>query len=255
MRTPAKLAQICRKPQLARLYGLGNSGPHSRRPGCDFVGEPRVASLYAGCGHRGEGMCDGHCDRGLVRPRSLPPPPEDRTSGCHDNGGDRRRPRQRESTASPSSLRLAPIGLRAPEASQIALEGPKIFELGAAFLAGVQVSPAVFQRGRRQPAFQVSFQVLMGQMSDRFFNTAGLSGQVGVQSRIHVRRIRQVLAARRTPAKNTHPPAAAPRALRAYLASGQSPRLKDDPTLRISLPSPSRMLRVPQDVCARIFAS
>jgi hypothetical protein len=56
MRTPTKLAQICRKPQLAMLYGVGNSGPHIRRQGGDFVGEPRVASLYTGCGHWGEGV-------------------------------------------------------------------------------------------------------------------------------------------------------------------------------------------------------
>jgi hypothetical protein len=67
-------------------------------------------------------------------------------------------------------------------------------------------------------------------MSNRLFNTAGLSSWLVVHARVHIRPIRRALVSRRSSAKNAHPPAATSRALRAYLASGQSVSLKDDPT-------------------------
>jgi hypothetical protein len=83
-------------------------------------------------------------------------------------------------------LLRTPVGCRPLEARQLALEEPKILELGAASFAGIQMGSAKVQPGTRELAVRVRLQLRLGKMSDWLFDRGGWYGRLGAPLQVHV---------------------------------------------------------------------
>jgi hypothetical protein len=177
------------------LDGRCNAGLRACRLDRDLAGCSCVTRLSSGDrrGRRGTwdgrerwgpNLRDGRGDGGLLCQQSVTPPPDGRGSNCDENSGGCRGLHQRKRTTFPAPLQLAPERLGALESRCFTLESAQILELSTARQAGVQMSAAIFLPGRREPATDVRFQILIGKVPDGFSNTAQWSGPPGLQLRI-----------------------------------------------------------------------
>ena len=169
----ARSAEICRRLRVAMLDGRGNARLRACRLDRDLAGRSCVTRLSSGDwrgrrgtwdGHErwGRNLRDGRSDGGLLCRQSVTSPPDGRGSNCDENNGDCRGLHQRKRTTFPAPLQLAPERRGALESRCFTLESAQILELSTAGQAGVQMSAAMVQPGRREPATDVRFQILIG---------------------------------------------------------------------------------------------